>query len=646
MVRDCWRVEEWLGTVPEVALTDDLLREFRSDGFDGLADLLRSIRPRCLMVSGIDVPFVGVTNDEVGADRTIVKVGAVADLLKAGVQPDLIWLTGHVNWHQVRRDLGVVAKLVDAGELAWPAIVVVGAPLDPVPERVEPSVRESLRARGALIRDGPYLAARSVLGDRGDVQLCWWSPGRGLLVVLPTVMAQEHQAALQAIAEQAGRAAAIERQGVDDAIERAALVDLLQLYGHSAAGVLASQRLKVGDRIVSSVRRLRRRSNSFRARDDLLEAGVRLEALGSLAPAVPAPDVVAPPVTGPRVTYVLPEVRIAGGVLGVAQLASELRLLGADAAIVALRRRSEVDDWRFLVDPTLFDTAEDLIEGAAPCDVAVATHFSTAPWVHEMVRRGTAQTAAYFLQDYEPWFFAEDLGQERRAVRDTYALIDPKIVKSHWLANLLAADGYATEKIPLGFDLRYFYPRPVSCRDHPVVIAMGRPRTPRRGFESVVAALAEVKVAEPSVEIVLFGQDLSGVDLPFPYTAAGVVGDQNRLAKLYSAATVHLDGSDFQAFGRPALESMACGTPSVLTDVGGVGEYARDEENCLLVPPRQPHASAQGILRLLGDDALQRRVRLGGFDTVLGYSMKQEARRTLRFFVALIENRVGSASPA
>ena len=338
--------------------------------------------------------------------------------------------------------------------------------------------------------------------------------------------------------------------------------------------------------------------------------------------------------------------RIAGGVLGVAQLASELRLLGADAAIVALRRRSEVEDWRFLVEPTLFDTADELIEGTGPCDVAVATHFSTAAWVHELVRKGTARTAAYFLQDYEPWFFAEDLEAERRAVRDTYALIDHKIVKSRWLAGLLDTDGYTTERIPLGFDLRYFYPRPVPRPDHPVVIAMGRPRTPRRGFESVVAALAEVKAAEPSVEIVLFGQDLSGVDVPFPFVAAGVVGDQNQLANLYSGATVHLDGSDFQAFGRPALESMACGTPSVLTDVGGVGDYACHEVNCLLVPPRQPHASAEAILRLLDDHALHRRLHHAGFDTVLDYSMKQEALRTLDYFSALIENRVPSASPA
>jgi glycosyltransferase involved in cell wall biosynthesis len=141
------------------------------------------------------------------------------------------------------------------------------------------------------------------------------------------------------------------------------------------------------------------------------------------------------------------------------------------------------------------------------------------------------------------------------------------------------------------------------------VFAMARPRTPRRGFASVVAAMALVKEARPDAEIVLFGQDLSRMQLPFAYRGEGVISDQDHLARLYSRADVHLDGSDFQAFGRPALEAMACGTPCVLTGVGGVTEYARHETNCLLVPPAQPRAFADAILRLLGDEPLRARLR-------------------------------------
>jgi len=102
-----------------------------------------------------------------------------------------------------------------------------------------------------------------------------------------------------------------------------------------------------------------------------------------------------------------------------------------------------------------------------------------------------------------------------------------------------------------------------------------------------------------------------------------------RLARLYSGARVHFDGSDFQAFGLPALEAMACGAVSVLTDAGGVREYARDGENCLLVAPRDTDAAAAAIVRLLSDAALVDRLREAGFATSRDHSLTRQARDTL-----------------
>ena len=183
-------------------------------------------------------------------------------------------------------------------------------------------------------------------------------------------------------------------------------------------------------------------------------------------------------------------------------------------------------------------------------------------------------------------------------MKQTYDLIPDKIVTSEWLLGLLRQDGHDARKIPLGLDLGFFYPRPTECAPRLVVLAMARPRTPRRGFDSVVAALAKVHDVLPSVEIVLFGEHLGGLTLPFPYRAEGVVTDPEHMARLYSEARVHFDGSDFQAFGLPGLEAMGCGAVSVLTDVGGVREFARDQENCVLVAPRDAEAAGAGDPRV------------------------------------------------
>ena len=108
-----------------------------------------------------------------------------------------------------------------------------------------------------------------------------------------------------------------------------------------------------------------------------------------------------------------------------------------------------------------------------------------------------------------------------------------------------------------------------------------------------------------------------------------MITDQNRIARLFSSARVHFDASDFQGFGRTGLEAMACGSVSVLTDAGGVHEYARNEHNALLVPPREPEVAASAILRLLQDDALHARLRTNGLTTVQDFSMQREATETL-----------------
>lgn len=338
-----------------------------------------------------------------------------------------------------------------------------------------------------------------------------------------------------------------------------------------------------------------------------------------------------------RVTYVLRSLNVGGGVLSVLQLVNELILLGVEARIVALREYPEIANWKLLTRPILFATERELRKHFPPSDIAVATLWCTAPWVADVVRKGRARMGAYFLQDYESWFFPETHQRARAKVLETYKLIPHKIVKSDWLQALLTRDGFSAQKIRLGMDLKVFYPREVVKPAHPVILAMTRPQTPRRGFPFVVDALQRVKSVRPDAEIVVFGDKSASRWMPFAHRNEGVVSDQNRLAELYARADVFLDGSTFQGFGRPALEAMACGAACVLTDVGGVQEYARDGKNCLLVPPERPAAFADRILEILADEKLKKNLIAEGFETAKHYCHKREARETLAYFNHILD---------
>ena len=332
-----------------------------------------------------------------------------------------------------------------------------------------------------------------------------------------------------------------------------------------------------------------------------------------------------------RVTYVLHNLTVAGGVISTVQLANELVLLGAEVRVVALYQYPETERWKWYTKPIIYRNPGELIKNFPESDVAIATHWTTASWVADVVKGGSAKKSVYFLQDYESWFFPESDQKSRAEVKGSYAIIDNKIVKSNWLRDLVESDGYSSQKILLGLDLGIFYPRDVPESKNISIIAMARPGTPRRGFGNLVSALHLIKSEFPSTSIMLFGENLSSESIGFEYEGVGVVSSPDKMAELYSMATVFIDASDFQGFGRTALEAMACNTACILTNVGGLSEYARHQENCLLVPPGDPQAICSAFRSLVNDTSLRSRIRSQGMEVAKHFSHKIEARKTLDY---------------
>jgi D-inositol-3-phosphate glycosyltransferase len=85
--------------------------------------------------------------------------------------------------------------------------------------------------------------------------------------------------------------------------------------------------------------------------------------------------------------------------------------------------------------------------------------------------------------------------------------------------------------------------------------------------------------------------------------------DQDTLHYYYSAAEVVVVPSHYESFGMVALEAMACGTPVIASEVGGLAFVVRDGATGFHVPQRDPEALATKIELLLSDPVL--RMRLG-----------------------------------
>jgi glycosyltransferase involved in cell wall biosynthesis len=78
-------------------------------------------------------------------------------------------------------------------------------------------------------------------------------------------------------------------------------------------------------------------------------------------------------------------------------------------------------------------------------------------------------------------------------------------------------------------------------------------------------------------------------------------GPTERVEEWLRAADLFVFPTENEAFGLSLAEAMACGLPSVTTQVGGLRDFVVDGGNALVVQPGDDAALGSGIARLIGD---------------------------------------------
>ncbi|MCX8061124.1 MAG: glycosyltransferase [Anaerolineales bacterium] len=84
---------------------------------------------------------------------------------------------------------------------------------------------------------------------------------------------------------------------------------------------------------------------------------------------------------------------------------------------------------------------------------------------------------------------------------------------------------------------------------------------------------------------------------------------QDTLPYYYSAAEIVVVPSHYESFGMVALEAMACGTPVVASNVGGLAYLVQDGLTGFTVPVDEPQLLVDCIAKLLSDPEL--RIKMG-----------------------------------
>ena len=179
-------------------------------------------------------------------------------------------------------------------------------------------------------------------------------------------------------------------------------------------------------------------------------------------------------------------------------------------------------------------------------------------------------------------FPAKVLAAKKRHWPENIILVSP----SRWLAecarNSAVFKNHRIEVIPNSLDTGIFKPIPkkearrqlnLPEGDKILLFASCNHRERRKGFKELIHASELLKKHKQTYRIVTFGEESAEISkLGLPYTSLGLVTEEEILALGYNAADVTVLPTLEDNLPNTILESVACGTPVVAFDSGGVGD--------------------------------------------------------------------------
>ena len=198
---------------------------------------------------------------------------------------------------------------------------------------------------------------------------------------------------------------------------------------------------------------------------------------------------------------------------------------------------------------------------------------------------------------------------------------------------LYKADVRKARVIPPGVDVSHFYPIPMDeaklyvgvPQNLRMILFVGRIE-PLKGVDTLIRAVSCLEFQQagigPVYLAIIGGEpDANTEDMTDEMTRLQKLCDelavgqtviflgkraQDSLPYYYSAAEVLVMPSFYESFGMVALEAMACGTPVIASQVGGLAYLVKDGETGFHVPEGDPSVLCDKLTLLLGDENMRK----------------------------------------
>ena len=169
----------------------------------------------------------------------------------------------------------------------------------------------------------------------------------------------------------------------------------------------------------------------------------------------------------------------------------------------------------------------------------------------------------------------------------------------------------------------------------------------QKGYEYLIEASKVILSNHPNVKFVLIGdgelrgslESLTkkyGIDTSFVF-----LGNRTEIPELLAQMDIFVLPSLWEGLPLVLLEAMAANKPVVATNVNGITELIKSEEDGILVPPKDASALALGINRLLDGVELRNRLAENGYKKVLNeFSLNGMIEKTESVYLKLLHKKL------
>jgi glycosyltransferase involved in cell wall biosynthesis len=235
-------------------------------------------------------------------------------------------------------------------------------------------------------------------------------------------------------------------------------------------------------------------------------------------------------------------------------------------------------------------------------DIVLANFYSTfkpayEAWPNQCVRLCQGFEPLWVKdKDYALWTYSHDI---------------PIISVSHWLDDQIFqhTNKRSAAIVNLGLDPNIFYPGSNHNNDNKRKVILYIARDPKlgyqlKGYDDFVKSMEIFQKEYNGKFVVHMVCTETILPLPgIPHRTFRPKTDQE-MADLYRSADIFVSTSWIEGFGLPPLEAMACQTPVVTTNSGGILDFCRHLKSAYITKPKDPKAIAAGIKEVLTNKKL------------------------------------------